>query len=192
MFSTAMALIVTLTMAPAHAGGQGKVMPPDVPINLEVPPGHKPFVIAQASGTQNYICLATATGVSWTFQGPQATLFNDRREQVMTHFLSPNPIEFDALRATWQHSRDSSAVWAVAIASSTDPAFVSQGAIPWLLLEVVGTEYGPTWGDKLTATRFIQRVNTSGGTAPASGCGAVTDIGKRAMVPYATDYVFYK
>lgn len=192
MFWKTTALVVTLAIASANASAQGKIVPPAVPGNLEVPPEFKPFVMAQGTGTQNYICLATNTGVEWKFQGPQATLFNDRREQVMTHFLSPNPLEFGALRATWQHSHDSSAVWALAIADSTDPAFVAEGAIPWLLLEVVFAELGPTSGDRMAGTRFIQRVNTSGGIAPASGCSGVADLGKRAMVPYVTDYVFYR
>ena len=46
-------------------------------------------------------------------------------------------------------------------------------------------------GDTLTATTFIQRVNTSGGIAPSTGCTSSTDVGKQAFVPYTADYVFY-
>ena len=53
--------------------------------------------------------------------------------------------------------------------SSTDPAFVEPGAIPWLLVTKVGVQNGPTGGDWLSATTFIQRVNTHGGLAPATG-----------------------
>jgi len=56
----------------------------------------------------------------------------------------------------------------------------------------VGALAGPTGGDKLTGTTFIQRVNTSGGVAPATGCSALTDIGAKAFVPYTADYFFYK
>jgi hypothetical protein len=28
-----------------------------------------------AAGTQNYVCLPSATGLPWKFQAPQATLF---------------------------------------------------------------------------------------------------------------------
>ena len=94
-------------------------------------------------------------------------------------------------RATWQHSRDTSTVWAMAIASSSDPAFVAPGAIPWLLLQVVGAQDGPTGGHKLTATTFIQRLNTSGGVAPSTGCAVSTDVGKKALVPYTADYFFF-
>jgi hypothetical protein len=123
--------------------------------------------------------------------GPQATLFNDDEMQIITHFLSPNPDEGGMARATWQHSRDTSTVWAMAIASSTDPDFVDPDAIPWLLLQVVGADSGPTGGHRLTETAYIQRVHTSGGRAPATGCADAT-IGNTALVPYTTDYIFYK
>ena len=76
--------------------------------------------------------------------------------------------------------------------SSSDPVFVAPGAIPWLLLQVVGAQDGPTGGHKLTATTFIQRLNTSGGVAPSTGCTLSTDVGKKALVPYTADYFFYK
>lgn len=184
---------ILATLALALPGGAGdRINPPQVPSNLDVPAGNRPFSIAHAEGTQNYICLPSGPTMMWTFLGPQATLFGPEDGQVMTHFLSPNPDENHLARATWQDSRDSSAVWAVAIASSTDPVFVEQGAIPWLLLRVVGMEYGPQFGDRLAKTTFVQRVNTSGGTAPADGCSQPSDLGKRVMVPYTTDYVFYR
>ena len=184
-------LFVALAIAGLNAAPV--VIPrPSVPANLEPPAGHNPFLITHAEGTQNYVCLPSASGVAWTFFGPQATLFNDARAQQMTHFLSSNPDENNTPRATWQHSGDSSAAWAAAIANSSDPNFVARGAIPWLLLQVVGTEYGPTLGEKLTRTTFIQRVNTAGGIAPTSGCAAASDVGKKALVPYTTDYVFYR
>ena len=100
--------------------------------------GGPPFLIAHADGTQNYICLPTATGVAWTFLGPQATLFDRDLDQVMTHYLSPNPQEAGIARATWRHSRDTSTVWAAAVETSSDAAFVAPGAIPWLKLQVLG------------------------------------------------------
>jgi hypothetical protein len=110
----------------------------------------------------------------------------------MTHFLSRNPDQNNELHATWQHSRDSSTVWAQVMSSSSDPGYVAPGAIPWLLLEAVVVGDGPTYGDKLTVTGRIQRVNTVGGIAPSAGCAGPADIGKRALVPYQADYIFYK
>lgn len=44
----------------------------------------------------------------------------------------------------------------------------------------------------MTQTTFIQRLNTTGGTAPASGCSVVpADVGKQALVPYTADYYFF-
>jgi hypothetical protein len=42
--------------------------------------------------------------------------------------------------------------WGKVTGSSTDSAFVANGAIAWLKVTVVGAQDGPTGGDKLTAT----------------------------------------
>jgi len=188
--TSALALATALAIAQLEAAGD-HVTPP-VPANLEVPSGNRPFLAGDAYGTQNYICLPSATGFSWTLFGPQATLYNDDARQIITHYLSPNPVENGTPRATWRHSRDTSAAWALAIANSTDPLFVAPDSIPWLLLRVVGTQFGPTGGDKMTQTTFIQRVNTVGGVAPAAGCAQATDVGKKVLVPYQAEYVFYR
>ena len=97
-------------------------------------------------------------------------------------------------RATWQSSFDTSAVWArVALnGSSTDPNFVAAGAIPWLLLEAVGTQRGPAGGDILAYTTFVQRLNTSGGVKPPTGCSQADNVGAVKLAPYTADYFFYK
>lgn len=48
-------------------------------------------------------------------------------------------------------SFDTSAVWPRVRLNetSTDPAFVASGAIPWPLLDAVGTQRGPALGDRL-------------------------------------------
>jgi len=185
-------LFVPVAIELAHAAEADDVIPPAVPSTLQPPAGQIAFLIGHASGTQNYSCLPSATGFVWTLFGPQATLFNDGADQLITHFLSANPIENGTARATWQHSRDTSTVWAVASATSSDANFVAPGAIPWLLLRVTGAQYGPSLGDKLVRTKSIQRVNTAGGIAPAAGCSAPSDVGKKALVPYTADYVFYR
>jgi hypothetical protein len=202
--ATAVAVAFTGALPqPAHAD---RVTPPPVPDNIQVPAGNKAFLEGHAVGTQNYICrpsASSASGVAYVLFTPEATLFEDNEKQVTTHFFSPNPFENNSnpavvaagmIRATWQHSRDTSTVWAMVNpnGSSSDPAFVAQGAVAWLLLKVVGAQDGPTGGDKLTATTFIQRLNTSGGLAPTAGCISSTDIGNQAFVPYTADYFFYK
>jgi hypothetical protein len=187
------ALVVAFTMArpqPAHAA---EITPPPVPANIQVPAGNKLFFVGHAVGTQNYVCRPVDGGVKFTLFTPQATLF-DEDDQVTTHYFSPNPKEGGAIRASWQHSKDTSAIWGRAMDghSSSDPAYVAPGAIPWLLVTVVGAQDGPTGGDKLTKTTFIQRVNTTGGMAPSTGCASPADIGNQAFVPYTADYFFYK
>jgi Protein of unknown function (DUF3455) len=192
LIACATALTVAFTVSLPQLARADRLTPPRVPSNIEVPAANKAFLDGHAVGTQDYICLPSGSGFAWTFFGPQATLFNENDKQVITHFLSPNPLEGDTPRATWQHSRDTSTVWATAIASSSDPNFVAPSAIPWLLLHVVGAQDGPNGGHKLTATTFIQRLNTSGGVAPSMGCSLSTDVGKTALVPYTADYFFYK
>lgn len=198
-FLAAMIVASIATAATATGQTQDPIRVPPVPSNLQVPSGNVPFVKGFATGTQNYICRTTETGLAWTLFGPQATLFlkfnwlgGEVRQQIMTHFLSMNPQENGLPRATWQSSLDTSAVWGKAIANSSDPNYVAAGAIPWLLLEIVGTERGPSGGSLLAPTTYIQRVNTSAGVAPATGCSQQSDVGSTVLVPYKTDYFFYR
>ena len=171
--STALAVGFTVSLPqPARAA---HVTPPDVPFTIQVEPGNRAFLEGHAVGTQNYICLpcpnpttpATAcpdaSGFAWLLFTPEATLFNDHGKQLTTHFFSPNPAEDGTIRATWQDSRDSSIVWGGRAISAPAPV---ADAIPWLLLPMAGVQEGPTGGDTLTATSFIQRVHTAGGVAP--------------------------
>ncbi len=193
--ATAVAVAFTVSLAqPVHA----QVAPPSVPAGIEVEPGNELFLVGHGVGTQNYICLpssASPSGFAFTLFTPQATLFNGLK-QVTTHFFSPNnhpddPADKGVIRVTWEHSRDTSTVWAELVKQSSDANFVAPGAVAWLKLKRVGAQEGPGGGDTLTATSFIQRLNTQGGLAPASGCAALADVGKKAFVPYTADYFFY-
>jgi hypothetical protein len=176
------ALVLTLMVSqPARAE---RSTPPDVPTIIRVPVGNQLFRSAHAIGTQNYVCLST--GWAPRAYSPQATLFNEEKEQVLTHFLSPYPAGSNTFSPTWQDSRDTSTVWANPVdgASYTpDPT-----AIPWLLLKVVRTAVGPTGGDKMLVTTYIQRLNTTGGLRPTTTCNE----GDKSLVPYTADYYFYK
>ena len=202
-YATAVAVAITLSLPlPAHAD---EVTPPPVPDRIKAPEGAEAFLIGHARGTQNYVCLSTASGFAWTLFTPDATLFRAGGKQIITHVFRPNPCETNTnprvvangtIRAAWQHS-DSSTVWAgttpaQTATTATDPDFVKQGAVAWLGLTVVGAQDGPTGGDTLTNTTFIQRVNTEGGLAPLTGCAQLADVGKEAFMPYRADYVFYE
>src|SRR5262249_15596127 len=90
LIACATALAVAFTVAlpqPAHADD---VPPSPVPSNIEVPEGNTAFLVGHGVGTQNYICLPSGTGVKFVLFTPEATLFDDLKEQVITHFFSPN------------------------------------------------------------------------------------------------------
>lgn len=120
------------------------------------------------SGVQIYAC--TATG--WVFQAPRADLLKDDGKIKGKHYAGP----------TWE-SIDGSTVVGSKVAGANSPT----GAIPWLLLKAVS--HGPVSG-KFSNVTTIQRLNTSGGVAPTTGCDATT-IGAIAEVPYEAGYFFY-
>lgn len=190
--SAVLAMALALPVA-ALAQHGGRIDLPDMPSTFAAPEGHIPFLQTHAYGTQNYVCLPSATGVAWKLFGPQATLYPQNAPmQIATHFLSANPDEQNLARPTWQHAHDGSSVWGrLYIPALTDSNYVAPGAIPWLLLEAAGTAEGPI-GGALASTTFIHRVNTAGGLAPATGCSATTQLGAIALVPYTTDYIFYR
>jgi hypothetical protein len=194
------AVALMVTAAGVRAAHADDLTPPQVPGLLEVEAGNSVFRVGHGFGTQNYVCApsaTSATGVAFALFTPQATLFDDAGDQLTTHFFSPNsdpnvaPPEAGAIRATWEDSRDTSRVWAAVLQQSTDVNFVQPGAVAWLLLQESGVAAGPNNGDRLTKTTFIQRVNTAGGLAPASGCSTSADLGRKVFVPYSADYFFY-
>ena len=199
---TALGVVFTSTLPhAAHVETQSQAfhaenisVPPLPPDLDEVPPPNEVVFVGHAVGTQNYVCLPSGSGVAWMLFTPQATLFRKHGQQLTTHFFSPNPNPADngTVRAAWQHSRDSSTVWGRATDMSSDANFVAAGAIPWVTLQTAGVQEGPAGGDQMTEITFIQRLNTVGGSAPATGCSVATDVGKKAFVPYRADYFFFE
>jgi len=187
----------TVTLAAAQ------VTPPPVPDTIAVPAGNSAYLVGHAFGSQGYTCLPTSTGgAAWSPTArPEATLFTDLfgvQFQIITHFQSinenPNPGIVPPLsgNATWQGSLDSSRVWAVrvnGINAGSDPASCpNSGSIPCLLLQSVGNKKGPTGGNLLFKTTFIQRLNTAGGAVPTSVC----TVGQTQLQPYTADYYFFR
>jgi Protein of unknown function (DUF3455) len=180
---------------------------PVTPPAITPPAGNSLFLVGHAMGTQGYVCLPAGSGASWTVNAarPQATLFTSLfgvTFQIITHFLSPdtNPNQFAPSplpfgSPTWQSSFDSSKVWGLSIGSipaGSDPSCPNAGSITCLLLQAIGSEQGPAGGKTMTQTTYIQRLNTNGGSAPASGCSVPTDVGNQILVPYTADYYFYR
>jgi hypothetical protein len=160
----------TGTESQALSHGHSDVPPLPNPA-LAVPAGNELAFHYDAVGVQIYTCKATATGFGWVFVAPDATLYA-KGKIVGTHYAGP----------TWE-SKDGSKVVGSRIAGATpDPT-----SIPWLLLGVVSHA-----GDgKMSEVTYIQRLETSGGLAPSSGCDA-TAAGVSARVPYTATYYFYE
>ena len=208
IFAT-LAMILTLSafsFQARAARADGNITPPTLPPGMApVPAGNKLVLGTHAVGTQNYVCKPSGAGVAYVLFTPEATLFGEDGGQVITHNFSPNPFEPNTdpkvvangtIRATWQY-RDTSKVWAKVhandpITGKKGAVTVDEKAIAWLLLDGVGSLNGPTGGDKLKDTTFVQRLNTTGGLAPLTGCSSLTDLGNTAFVPYTADYFFYK
>jgi uncharacterized protein DUF3455 len=192
----AIGLAVAFTASPPQPASADPVTPPPVPDAIVVPEGNVAFLEGHAVGTMNYVCLPCAisptctSGFAFSLFTPEATLSKDNDKQIITHFFSPNPDEGGKVRPTWQDSKDTSTVWGGDATPSSDPDFVAPGAVPWLRLPEAGVQEGPTGGKTLTKTTFIQRLNTSGGVAPSTGCASST-VGSRAFVPYTANYFFY-
>jgi hypothetical protein len=192
----------------SQAAKHGEITPPPLPAGMApVPAGNKLFLGTHGVGTQNYVCRPSGAGVAYVLFTPQATLFSEDGGQVITHYFSPNlstnPLDPNtdpkvvangAIRVTWQH-RDSSIIWAKLHQSGLDgngAVTVDKDAVAWLLLDKVGVQEGPTSGDTLTKTTFVQRLRTTGGLPPSTGCSSLTDAGNQAFVPYTADYFFYQ
>jgi len=164
--------VVLGVAAPAHAGPAA----PEVPSTIDVVGDFKPYLVGHAVGWQVHTCKPAATGYAWSFDGPVATLHDDRGRLLATHSAGP----------TWT-ALDGSSV----VADVVDRAVVDPTAIPWLLLRTRVATGGPD-GDRLAATTHVQRVATTGGlTPPASECTA-DHVGEQRSVPYTADYVFWK
>ncbi len=207
--SSLVVVLFTLECVPGTAGHRQDPIftAPTTPGAITPPAGNSVFLLGHAKGTQGYICLPTSAGAStfsWTVDAarPEATLFADfTGREVATHFLSPNsnPNEFASKplpfgSPTWQSSIDSSKVWGQKLASipaGSDDSCPYTGSIPCLLLQSVGSETGPSGRRFMTQTTFIQRLNTNGGSAPATGCSVLGDVGNQILVPYTADYYFF-
>lgn len=101
-------------------------------------------------GFQIYRCVTGA----WSLKAPAAMVLNSERDgRTIYHYGGP----------TWQSMADGSLVTAARKAESA-----VAGAIPQLLMEV--TSHGGTVDGELSKVTYIQRLNTSGGLAPAGSC----------------------
>jgi hypothetical protein len=140
---------------------------PEAPVDIQVPEGNKVHFQAYAEGVQIY----TWDGASWGASVPEAMLYDRDGDIVGIHYGGPS----------WESASGSKVMAAVAAPRIT----VDPTAIPWLLLKSTSTEGSGVFA----ATSYIQRVNTTGGKAPAV-TGSM--VGEVARVPYTANYYFYR
>jgi hypothetical protein len=130
--------------------------------------------VLDAQGVQRYQCVQSTTGYTWVFVAPDADLFTSHpHRSVVHHFAGP----------TWLF-RDSSSVLGAKVGSVQ----VDATAIPWLLLTVAS--HGGDDG-ALSNITSIQRLETTGGNAPATGCDA-DHVGAENDALYTARYFFYR
>jgi hypothetical protein len=171
-------IVATALLAGTLVGGgvaRAQTTADPLPANLAVPAGQVLLLETAARGAQVYGCQPRAdnpAAFEWTLRGPDALLLNARGEQIGRHFAGP----------TWE-GNDGSKIVAAAreTANSPDPQ-----AVPWLLLEARSNDGAGVF----SAVTYIQRLATTGGRAPATGCDQA-HVGDEQRVDYTATYVFY-
>lgn len=143
-----------------------------VPAEIQTAADEQLVVRVHAKGDQIYSCKTEGAQAGWTLKAPEAQLFDKDGKAFGKHFAGPS----------WEAS-DGSRVVGKAASNVASPDAES---IPWLLVKVVSHA-----GDGVLArVTSIQRINTKGGKAPASGCDA-GHAGQEVRVPYSADYLFF-
>jgi hypothetical protein len=144
----------------------------DVPEKLQPPAGEQLLLQVHAKGDQVYTCKSDGGQFAWTLKAPDARLFDKEGKLFGKHFAGPS----------WE-ANDGSRVTGKAVANSPSP---DGDSIPWLLVTVVSHDGSGV----LSRVTSIQRVNTKGGKAPATGCDA-SHVGSEIRVAYSADYRFF-
>ena len=167
---TALALVL-FTGTSLMAKGREAELPSPQCDSVNVPAGNRLSSGVYAKGVQIY----RWNGTSWAFAGPEATLYADPcfNGEIGTHYAT-------SAGPAWE-AEDGSKVVATRVAD----CLPDRGAIPWLRLAALSSSPQGKFGN----ITHILRVNTIGGTAPATA-GAF--VGDEARVPYTTEYYVYR
>lgn len=171
----ALIALVTLALQPAQAAtfdnDNGPVLPEECS-SIRIDEGHKLAFHTYARGVQIYRWNAVTN--MWDFVAPVAGLFAEEgyHGEVGSHYVGP----------TWESKSGSKVEGRRVLGTGCTP---NPDAIAWLKLSKFRTE-GKGIFSSIT---FIQRVNTSGGLAPALP-GLFH--GETKEVPYTAEYYFYK
>lgn len=161
--SIALALAALGSSFTAHAG--------DAPASTPVPESAQSIIATAATGVQVYSCeLDRNHHLIWTFQHPEAKLYDANGVPIIEHGAGPS----------WQASDGSRIIGKVI----TQAPSGSAGSIPQLLLAAHAVANG-----SLSSVRFVQRLDTVGGVPPTPACSVEHELGS---FPYFARYVFLK
>jgi hypothetical protein len=153
------------------------VEPASVPAAIALHPGQVTVARVHALGYQVYLCGTVNKAAAWMLSGPDANLFDAKQVLIGIHFPTDGS-------PTWRLN-DGSEIVGKKVAAAPAP---DASAVAWLLLSVAS--HGSKTGI-LSDVTTIQRVNTSGGQPPATGCDAAS-LGVIVKSPYSADYFFSK
>jgi hypothetical protein len=171
--SSPSSLSVLLLGTAAALAGCASAPVVELPTAIRAPDNERPAFTWHAVGVQIYECRAGDKGaLGWQFVAPEAELYAAPGEKAGTHGAGPN----------WT-ALDGSKVLGTVKARANGQR---EADIPWLLL----TAKSAGGAGKLANVTSVQRIGTMGGNAPAKGCEAAADAGKRIRQGYSADYVF--
>jgi hypothetical protein len=169
VMAIAIALAGIVTHSPAEAQ-QTQTLAPGA-----LQPAGATHVVAslEASGVQIYVCKRDdAHRLAWSFVAPQADLYDASGQFVVRHRAGPS----------WE-APDGSRITGKLLQQAANPDDAT--AIPMLLLSATNAG-GP---GLLSPVRYVQRLATHGGAAPAQACAQE---GEKGRSPYIAQYVFLK
>jgi hypothetical protein len=172
MLERLMLKLILATIGCVWAGQAALAQTVTIPAAIQAA-GLKAYIEAPATGFQVYTCGKNDAGAMvWTLKAPDAQLFDKDKKQIAKHYAGP----------TWEGTDGGKVVGAVK-ANAPSPS----GSIAWLLLDVKSREGSGV----LTEAKAIQRISTTGGVAPSTGCDGA-HAGAESRVPYTATYVFLK
>ena len=167
----------TESPAPSAAAAAAAPARPTVPDAIAAPASATLVMQLSAKGTQNYKCQANPAGAAeWKLVAPEADLSSQPGGAVVgKHSAGPSWMLNDGSGAKGDGPNAKKAPSPEA------------GAVLWLLIPA--TSNGQPGG--LQGVTLVQRIDTHGGAAPATGCDA-SSVGAETKVPYTATYVFYR
>ena len=177
MENQVMAMIIQVPLILLLAGGAASPASngDDIPAPLRVSATDLSRRQTHGVGVQVYQCRGNkddAARFQWQLKEPAANLFDKAGHKIGRHYAGP----------TWEADDGSKVIGeVVARADSPDP-----NAVAWLLLSAKSTSGNGIF----QGVRFVQRLHTAGGNAPAGGCDQAS-AGSEVRVPYSADYWFY-